>query len=138
MEAYTPPPYIEKRPHGRPHRLTPEMRLMVGRKCVDKEMTLREAAKAFGVSHGTVSLCVKFYKNQGLNTKRNERTSARREEIENYHHQGQIKDLKYQIAELFLENQMLKKILHKSQQMKKERGSVITPENLAEYQKDAE
>lgn len=137
MEAYTPPPYKEKRPSGRPHRLTPEMRLMVGRKCAEKEMTMREAAKAFGVSQGAVNLCVKLYRNQGVNARRTERTKERNSEIDNYRHEAQLKDLKHEIANLFLENQMLKKILNTSQRRIKERGSVITPDNLAEFQKDA-
>jgi len=50
MEVYTPPPYREARPTGRPQKLTYETQLLVAAKVASKEMTYREAAKAFGVS----------------------------------------------------------------------------------------
>lgn len=138
MEVFTPPPYRESRPSGRPSKHTFETRLMIGRKVVSKEMTFREAAQAFGISQGAVASCARLYKNQGALKKRNERTQQRNTEISDYQHQAQLKELKQQIAELFLENQMLKKILNKSLQVKKYAGSVITTENLDQLQKDAE
>ena len=51
--------------------------------------------------------------------------------------ESQMRDLKHEIAELYLENLMLKKILQHSRQIKKESSSVITPENLDQYRKAA-
>ena len=34
MEVFTPPPYREKRAHGRPTKLSTEMRLMVAKKVI--------------------------------------------------------------------------------------------------------
>ena len=138
MEVFTPPPYREKRPAGRQPKLTHETRLLVGRKVTSKEMTYSEAAKTFGISQGAVGACAKLFKNQGLNAKRSERNRERSIEIANYQHQAQVKELKHQIADLFLENQMLKKILNRSLQIKKESGSVITTENLGALQEDVE
>ena len=114
MEAFTPPPYREKRPRGRQPIHSVEMRLMIGKKCVEQELTYREAAKMFNISSGAVSACVKLYKDGDKNKKRLKSYYRQNDEAENYRHQAQIKDLKHQIADLFLENQMLKKILNKS------------------------
>jgi hypothetical protein len=46
----------------------------------------------------------------------------------------QIRNLKQEIADLYLENLMLKKILEYSKHLKKEDSSVITSENLDQYQ----
>jgi predicted transcriptional regulator len=138
METFTPPPYREKRPHGRQPIHSPEMRLMIGKKVSEKEMTYREAAKMFGISGGAVAGCVKLYLNKDKNKNRTPNYHAQNDEVANYRHQAQVKDLKHQIADLFLENQMLKKILNKSLQIKKDNGSVITTNNLAQFQKDAE
>lgn len=54
MEVFTPPPYREARPTGRPTKLSPEARLSVAQKVISKEMTYREAAKDFGISPGAV------------------------------------------------------------------------------------
>ena len=138
MEAFTPPPYREKRVRGRPATHSVEMRLMIGKKVSEGEMTYREAEKTFGISGGAVGSCVKLFKNQDRNKKQLANYHRKNDEVENYRHQAQIKDLKHQIADLFLENQMLKKILVKSLEMKKSNGSVITTENLDQLKRDAE
>jgi transposase len=138
MEVFTTPPLREKRPIGRQPKLTHETRLLVGRKVTSKEMTYSAAAKAFGISEGAVGTCVLLFKNQGHNERKNARNKERNLEIDNYQHQAQIKELKLEIGELYLENQMLKKILNRSQQIKKSAGSVITSTSSAASQKDAE
>jgi transposase len=137
MEVFTPPPYREKRAAGRPTKLTQQTRMLVAQKVVGKEFTYREAAKAFGISSGAVSACVREFKKQGIQGKRSARRQEINEEIASYRHQAQIKELKQEIADLFLENQVLKKILNKPLLVKKYDGSVITTENLAESQEAA-
>ena len=51
--------------------------------------------------------------------------------------EDQVKDLKTEIGELYLETRMLKKILAYSQRKKRENSSIITSENLDQFQKDA-
>lgn len=109
MEVFTPPPFREKRPHGRPAKFTHEVRLTIGRKVVEKEMTYREAAEFFQMSQGAVAACIELFKKTGANARNCERKKEVKEDIENYRHQGQIKELKQEIADLYLENQMLKK-----------------------------
>ena len=108
--------------------------MMVGRKCVEGELTLREASKTFGMSHGTVSVCVKrFKKNDWRSDKLVQTDKVKVQRLENH-----MKELKHEIAELYLENVMLKKALQFSQQVKKENSSVITSENLDRLRKGAE
>ena len=138
MEAFTPPPYREKRPNGRPSKLSAEMRLIVAKKVIDKEMTFREAAQLFGISTGAVNTCVKLYKKEGSLSQNRKRTAEFKGEMNDYRHQAQVKELKQVIGDLYLENQMLKKFLNKSLHIKKFAGSVITTENLDQLQEDVE
>ena len=73
---------------------------------------------------------MKRYNEKTFKTKRKERTSKYAEQVEGYRQQSQVNDLKLQIAELYLENLMLKKMLEHSLQKKKESSSDITSENL--------
>ena len=138
MEVFTPPPYREKRPIGRQPILSTETRLIIAKKVTSKEMTYREAAKTFGISPGAVGACVRLVKKEGALTKRRKRDAEHKSEVNEYRHHAQIKELKQEIADLYLENQMLKKIVNKSLQIKKYAGSVITTENLDQLQRDAE
>ena len=135
MEIFTPPSVKEKRPPGRQSKSSVEYQVMIARKCVEEGMTYREAAKTFNVSHGSVYAFIQKYKNQRSKSKRNTRVSKYKQEVEEYRHQAQVKDLKHEIAELYLENLMLKKALKHSLQMKKEDSSVITSENLDRLKK---
>ncbi len=142
METFTPPPYREKRPQGRQPKYSLETRLTIGRKVVEKELTYKDAAKVFDLSEGAIGTCVKLFKDNkkkgDLNLKRKDRYHENKLSINKYHHVNQIKELKHQIGDLYLENQMLKKILKNSVQITKDNGSVITTENLAQFQQDAE
>jgi transposase len=138
MEVFTPPPYREARPHGRPAKLTPEARLAVANSVMSKEMTYREAAKAYGISPGAVGSCVRLYKKDGAKSKVNARIKAYNKASDEYRHQAQVKELKQEIADLYLQVQILKKILNKSLLVKKSNGSVITTDNLDQLQKDVE
>jgi transposase-like protein len=71
MDVFTPPPYREARPHGRPSKLTPEARYAVAQAVTSKEMTYREAAKAYGISPGAVGSCVRLHKKGGAKAKVN-------------------------------------------------------------------
>lgn len=93
-------------------------------------MTYREAAKTFNLSHGSVYAIIQQYKRQSGKLKRKETTSKYQKEVDDYRHQAQLKDLKLEIADLYLENLMLKKALEHSLRKKKDDSSVITSENL--------
>lgn len=138
MEIFTPPVLKPKRPPGRQPSHTPEYMTMVARKVVEEGMTYRVAAKTFGISHGAVHQWIKNYKDHKGKTKRTARRTKYQDEIESYRHQSQVKELKHEIAELYLENLMLKKALQHSLQLKKENSSAITSENLAQLQRGAE
>lgn len=130
MDILTPPDVKEKRPPGRRPKYSVTYMQMVATKVVEEGMSYREAGKTFNLSHGSVSNIVKNYKNRGSKKKRKETKSKYTEEIANYRHQSHLKDLKLEIADLYLENLMLKKMLEHSLRRKKESSSDITSENL--------
>jgi transposase len=138
MEIFAPMPVKEKRPPGRQATHSVEYMMMVAKKVAEEGMTYREAGKTFNISHGTVNAWVQKYKNRTLNSKRRERKSKYDQEVEEYRHTAQIKELKHEIAELYLENRMLKKALKHSLQLKKESSSIVTSENLEQLKEDAE
>ncbi len=138
MEAFTPPPYREARVRGRQPKLTHETRLLVAAKVTSKEMTFREAAQAFGISTAAVNTCVKLATSEQSKSKRNDKVNEYNANAEAYRHQAQLKELKQVIGDLYIENQLLKKILNKSLLIKKSNGSVITTDNLDQLQRDVE
>lgn len=138
MDILNPQPIKEKRPTGRTPRYTPEYYMVMAKQVVDDGMTYREAARVYNCSHGAVHHWTKLYRSGGL-TKRvsKEKMSeasklAHSQRIERY-----VKELKTEIGELYLENLMLKKALEYSRQLKKEDSSVITSENLDQFQEPA-
>lgn len=137
MEVFTTPIVPEKRPPGRQPKHSPEYMIMVAKKCVEEGMTYREAAKTFGISHGSVWAFIQKYKKQQLGSKRKKRKTKYEKDVEEYRHESRVKDLKLEIAELYLENLLLKKALKHSLQTKKEDSSVITSESLARLKEDA-
>src|SRR5665213_2478483 len=104
MEIFTPPEVKEKRPPGRRSKHSESYQLMVAKKVVEEGMTYREAGKTFGLSHGSISNIISKYKSHKLNSKRKVTTSKYTKEVENYRHQAHLKDLKLEIADLYLEN----------------------------------
>lgn len=138
MEIFTPPQVKEKCPPGRRPRHSQEYMIMVARKCIDGGMTYREASKTFGISHGSVYQFIQKYKHEKFRTKTNTRVSKYKKEVDDYRHQAQVKELKHEIAELYLENLMLKKALKHSMSLKSGDSSVITSESLDQSAEDAE
>jgi len=125
----------EKKPHGRQPKWTSEFMWMVAQKVVEEGMTYREASKTFNISSGSVSAWVRKFRKGTLSA-----TDTKHEVSDGlkiYRLEEQVKELKTEIGDLFLQNQMLKKALYHSQQKKKDNLSVITSENLDQYQKAA-
>lgn len=125
----------EKKLLGRksPHSI--EFQIMVAKKVHGGEITYREASKTFGISSGCVASWVRKH---GKGTtpipkprKETEATVIGRMETH-------VKELKAEIAELYLQNLMLKKAIKYTVEKKSVGSSVITSENLAEYQRGAE
>lgn len=130
MEVFTPPEIKEKRPPGRQPKHSAAYMMMVAEKVVVDKMSYREAGKTFGLSHGSIANLVKNYNNRKLKDRKKITKSKYTEQVEEYRHQSHLKDLKLQIADLYLENLMLKKMLEHSLSRKKESSSDITSENL--------
>jgi len=139
VEIKIPPTPKEKRPTGRAPNYSPEYYMMMAKRVVDEGMSYREASKTFCCSHGTVNHWVKLYKSGKLpnRIKKEKEAGKTLDEHGVYRVERYIKELKHEIAELYLENTMLKKALEWAQRIKKEDSSVITSENLALFQRDA-
>jgi transposase-like protein len=138
MEILTPPRYKEKRPQGRAPKYTPEYYLMMVKHIIEDKLTFREAAKIYKVSHGTISHWTNLYK-AGKMPGRIKKSKVMVESQGNHilRMENVIKNLKTEIGELYLENQMLKKAQIYSQQQKSVSSSAVTSENLAQWKKAA-
>lgn len=137
MEIYNTLKPKEKLPCGRPNKFTNEYMRMVASKVVDEGMTYREAAITFNCSSGALAKWIKDYKKGSLGIM-SSKVKEETKEHKIYTLEVSIKNLKKEIGELYLENLMLKKVLSHSKQIKRENSSVITSENLDQFQKDAE
>lgn len=108
MELFETLPLKEKKAIGRTPIHTHETRLMIGRQVVNRELSYSKASLAYGISEGSVGACVNLFKQ----TERGERKAEKRAErqversgaLTEYHHQTQVKQLKHEIAELYLES----------------------------------
>ena len=121
---------------GRKPVYTQEYMMMVAKKVVEGDLTYREAAKTFGTSHGSIAAWVNQFKkgNWGNAAK----TKEASEKVKVQRLESNVRELKHEIADLYLENLMLKKALTHSHQIKKENSSVITSENLGQFQEGVE
>ena len=135
MEVFTKVKPKEKKIIGRQPTWTTEYMNMVAQKVVEEGMKYRVAAKTFGVSTGAITQWVKKYKKGSL--VQNNADKEQTPDFKIYRLEEQIKELKTEIGEFYLQSQMVKKALFHSQTKKKEISSVITSENLAQFQKAA-
>jgi len=130
MEIFSTPDVKPKRPQGRQSKHSESFQMMVAKKVLEGGMTYREAGKTFGMSHGSISNVIKKYKNNKYNSNRREKTAKINKEAENYRHKTIVNDLKLEIADLYLENLMLKKMCEHYQLERKKSSSDVTSENL--------
>lgn len=134
MDIYRKKRPKEKLPPGRQPKWTPEFMEMVAKKVVEDGMTYRQAAKTFNVSAGSVSKWKQMYLANDMEYKSDKMVKTVSKDHQVYRLEEQVKDLKTEIGELYLENQMLKKALLTSQNTRKLNSSVITSENLDQFQ----
>lgn len=135
MEVLNPKKPKEPKKIGRAPKYNLDYYMMMAKQVVEQGMSYREAAKIYNISHGSVHhwknvyLAGKFPK-----MKKSQSTSLENKLLQKDSH---IRNLKQEIADLYLENKMLKKMFEYSQHLKKESSSVITSENLDLYREDA-
>lgn len=120
---------------GRAPRFTHEFTMMVAKRKLEEGFTYREIAEQYGVSHGWINTAIKMYKGKKIPFDR--RPKEPTPEVMQHRLEAQIKELKTEIGELYLENRMLKKVQNFSRSLKKENSLSITSENLDQYQEDA-
>ena len=125
----------EKKQLGRKSPHPVEFQIMVARKVRSGAMTFREASKAFGISGGCVNSWIRKHEKGTMPIpkphKESDATVIGRME-------SHIKELKGEIAELYLQNLMLKKAMKLVLEKKSAGSSVITSENLEAYRGAAE
>ena len=135
MEVLNPPVIKEKKQIGRAPKYTPEYYMMMAKHIADENLSYRQASKIYKVSHGTVNHWLKLYKSGKLpNRVKNAKLKVESQESLIQRMDRYIKELKAEIGDLYLENQILKKAQKISLPSKNDRTSVITSENLAQWQ----
>lgn len=130
MEIFVQPKLEEKKTRGRKAKHSASFREMVVKNILEDGMTYREASKTFAMSHSSIAALIKNHKQGKLKSNRKTETTHFAREVANSRHQDQLKDLKLLVAELYLENLMLKKMLEHSLTKRKKTSSDITSENL--------
>ena len=136
MDVENPPKIKEPKKIGRQTKFTPEYYMMMCKNIVEDNLTYRQAAKIYNVSHGVVHHWLKLYRSgQMPGYLKNAKKKAESHESLLHRQDRYIKQLKTEIGELYLENTMLKKAQILFQQNKSVDSSVITSENLDQWQK---
>lgn len=138
MDVLNAPVVKPRKQIGRAPKYTPEYYMMMAKHIVDENLSYREASKIYKCSHGTVSHWLKLYKSGKLPSRiKKSKQKVESQEALIGRMDRYIKELKAEIGELYLENTMLKKAQKLFQQTKSESSSVITSENLDQWQKGA-
>jgi transposase-like protein len=127
-----------KVPTGRPSKHSVEFMRAVAEQVTNGQLTYREAVKRYGVSHGSVSHWVKKYKTHSLHKMNQPRsklpkTSAGRESAL----ESENKLLKQELAELYVQLQLLKKAQVFAERARRDASSIVTSENFERYKGDA-
>ena len=139
MSVTKPIPVKEKKPKGRPRLYTDEYYMVMAKEVVDQHLSFREAAAKYCCSHGTISHWTKLYREGTLERPVEKRAESQTQaEAQMQRQLRYIKELKAQLGELYLENQLLKKAQLYFPQNKREPSSIITSANFGQYQEDAE
>jgi transposase len=134
MDVLNPRKPKEPKKIGREPKYNLDYYMMMAKQVVEQGMSYREAAKIYNMSHGSVHHWKKVYLDGKFpKMKKSQGTSVQNKLLQ---HETHIRNLKQEIADLYLENKMLKKMFEYSQHLKKENLSTITSENLDQYQED--
>lgn len=139
MDITNPPPIKEKKRIGRTPRYTEEYYMAMAKEVVEDGLSFRAAGTKYNCSHGTVSHWSKMYRTGKLKDRIKRKkavTFSVATQLQKQEHY--IRQLKAEIGELYLENQLLKKLQGCFQQRKNEPTSVITSENLDQFREGAE
>lgn len=137
MEIKQPLTIKEKKKFGRPSKYTPQYYMVMAKQVYDEGITFREAAKRYHCSHGTVNYWVQLYK-EGLLPAKIEKAEKLTPSAEQkvIRLEEQIRGLKAAIGDLYLENQLLKKIQAHFHQPENDKSFVITSENWDQFEGD--
>ncbi len=126
-----------KKPTGRPSKHTVEFMMVVAEQVTNGQMTYRDAVKRYGVSHGSVSHWVKKYKGQSLHKMNPPKKSSIAKTTAGHEAALETENrlLKHELAELYMQVQILKKAQIFAERAKKDASSIVTSENFEQYKK---
>lgn len=124
---------MKRKQVGRPSKHPLEFRIAVVEQ-IAQGMSYREAQKRYGVSHGSIGLWMKKYSKQTLHQMKapsNEcQLSAAARDLT---FESENRALKQELAELYMQVQMLKKAQAFAEQAKRDASSIVTSESSAPF-----
>jgi transposase len=129
---------MTKGPLGRPAKHSVEFMMAVAEQVLSGQMSYRQASERYGVSHGSISCWKEKYRKFMLHRmkqagRKGALTPVGREaalELEN-------KQLKQELADLYLQVRMLKKVQAFEEQAKRDASSIITSESFERSKRGA-
>ena len=128
-----------KIPTGRPAKHPVEFMMAVAQRVASGGMTFREASRKYGVSHGSVNTWVKKYKSGTLaEMKQPKERMPKKASLREGHLENEIRALKQELANLYMENRMLKKAQSYAERAKRDASSLIISGSGDQLSADAE
>lgn len=125
-----------KKPVGRPSKYPYEFRKMIAEKAMTGTQTYRALSREFDVPHAVITKWKRHYEAGTLDELNEPRRSIDSAEIKAMNLEKEVRMLKEQLGDLYMQNHLLKKAQAWAQQMKNESSLIITSENLDQLDED--
>jgi transposase-like protein len=127
-----------KKPIGRPSKYPYEFRKMVAEKAVTGTQTYRKLAQEFKIPTAAITRWKHHYKAGTLDEMSEPRRSMDSGDIKAMNLEKEIRMLKEQLGDLYMQNHLLKKAQAWARQMKSEGSLILTSENLDQSDEDVQ
>jgi transposase-like protein len=119
-----------KKPIGRPSKYPYEFRKMVAEKALTGTQTYRALAREYKIPSAVITRWKRHYAAGTLDEMSEPRRSMDSGDLKAMNLEKEIRMLKEQLGDLYMQNHLLKKAQAWAQQMKNESSLIITSENL--------
>lgn len=126
-----------KKPVGRPSKYPYEFRKMVAEKALTGTKTYRALSREFKVPYPVILKWKQYYEMGTLEEMNEPRRSHDTNDLKVMNLEKEIRLLKEQLGDLYMKNELLKKVQAWSELMKKEDSLIITSENLGQSEEVA-
>jgi len=127
-----------KKPIGRPSKYPYEFRKMVAEKALTGSQTFRALSREYKVPPGVITKWKRYYEAGTLDEMSEPRRSMDSGDIKAMNLEKEIRMLKEQLGDLYMQNHLLKKAQAWALQTKKESSLIITSENLDQLDEDVQ